>query len=340
MRQEMKRVGVVFLVFFFSLSGMSMASTKDDVVRRGRLQCGVSTGVPGFSDPGDKGNWSGLNIDICRAVAAAVLGNASKVTYTPLTDKEGYPALLSGNVDILVRNTPWTYTRDTALGVSFVGTSYFDGPGLLVAGKMKKNGFQDLQDAKVCIRTGSREEPEIALFFNQNHIEYKKVPVDSMDKAIKGFESGSCTAIAGTQSQLYGLQRKLSNTVPVSIISDPLTMEPVGPIVRQGDDGWFAIVKWSLYAMIDAEELGITSKNINEMKARKEPEIRSFIGKDDVKGISLGLHDDWAFQIIKQVGNYEESFARNIGQDSVLKGERGLNRLWNKGGLLWAPPIR
>jgi len=327
------------LAFFLFLAGSAFAYTKDEIVRKGVLHCGVSTVFPGFSNPDEKGNWTGLNVDICRAVAAAVLGNASKVKFIPLTDKEGYTSLLSGDIDILMSNTSWTYTRDTALGVSFVGISYFDGQGFLVAKKSKIKAIQDMNDATVCVRAGTLDASSLALFYKQHLMEYKTFVVDSMDEAVKGFERGNCSVITGAQSQLYGIRLKLGKPESAAIFPNIINKEPLGPIVRQGDDGWFNIVKWTLYAMIDAEELGITSKNIEAMKKSKDPDILSFVGKAGAKGISLGLHDDWAFQIVKQVGNYGESYARNIGQFSPLKADRGLNTLWKKGGLLYAPPL-
>jgi general L-amino acid transport system substrate-binding protein len=336
----MRKIGVVMLAFLLFLAGSAFASTKDEVVRKGILHCGVSAGIPGFSNPDQKGNWTGLNVDICRAVATAVLGNASKVKFTPVTEKEGYTSLLSGDIDILMSNTPWTYTRDTALGLGFVGISYFDGQGFLIAKKAGIKTVADMNGATVCLRAGTSEESSLAQFFKQHLMDYKPLVVDSIDKAVKGFEEGSCSVITGAQSRLYGIRLKLGKPEAASIFPNIISKEPLGPIVRQGDDGWFNIVKWTLFAMIDAEELGITSSNIDQMKKSKDPGILSFIGKDGAKGISLGLHDDWAFQIVKQVGNYGESFEKNIGQTSPLRGERGLNTLWKKGGLLYAPPFR
>lgn len=336
----LKIIMIVVLVSFLFPVWSTFASTREDVIRRGSLHCGVSAAFPGFSNPDEKGNWTGLNVDICRAVAAAVLGNASRVKFTPMTDKEGYTALISGNIDILMSNIPWTYTHDTALGVSYVGISYYDGQGFLVAKESGIKNIQDMNGATICIQGGSSDKSTLSLFFKQHRMEYKTLVVDSVDKAVNDLEKGSCSVITGSQSRLYGIRLKLDKPDSAFIFPDIISKEPLGPIVRQSDEEWSNIVKWTLYAMIDAEELGLTSENIVGMKKSKDPRILSFIGKEGAKGISLGLKNDWAFQIIKQVGNYGESYEKNIGQGSALQGDRGLNTLWKKGGLLYAPPLR
>lgn len=321
-------------------AGLAQAATKDEVLKRGYLQCGVSTGLPGFSNPDEKGNWTGLDVEMCRAVAAATLGDATKVKFVPLTAKERFTALQSGEVDILSRNTTWTLTRDSSLGLNFTGTSYYDGQGFMVSKSLGVVSALELDGAAVCIQSGTTTELNLADYFKQNKMEYKPIVFDTSDQTVKGFEAGRCDVLTSDQSQLYGLRIKLAKPEEAIVLPEVISKEPLGPVVRQGDDAWFNIVKWSLYAMVNGEELGVTSANIDTMKDTPNPAVKRLLGLEGIKGEGLGLADDWCYQVIKQVGNYGEMFDRTVGGSSALKIGRGLNALWTQGGLQYAPPIR
>ena len=329
--------GVTFLIL---VAGSALAATKDDVVKRDYLQCGVSTGVTGFSTVDEKGNWSGLDVDICRAVAAATLGDATKVKYLPLAENECFTALLSGEVDILSRNSTWTFSRDSALAVNFPGVSYFDGQGLLVAEKIGVKRITDLKKVEICNQVGSAMEDNLIDYFTRNEIEYKNVPFDTLDLAVKGFTEEKCDVITLQQSMLYGVRLGLEKPDSAVVLPEVISKEPLGPVVRQGDDNWFNIVRWTLFAMLNAEELGVGSANIEMMKVSNTLAVKRLLGQEGTGGKGLGLKDDWAFQIIKQVGNYGDVFDRNLGPKSLLGVDRGLNRLWSQGGVQYAPPLR
>jgi len=313
------------------------ADTLDSVKSKGFVQCGVSTGLPGFSNADKSGNWNGLDVDVCRAVAAATLGDAKKVKFTPLTAKERFTALQSGEIDLLSRNTTWTLTRDASLGLNFAGVNYYDGQGFMVSKNLGVKSALELDGAAVCIQAGTTTELNLADYFRENGMKYKAITYDTSDATVKGFEAGRCDVLTSDQSQLYALRIKLKDPKSAIVLPEVISKEPLGPVVRQGDDKWFNIVKWSLFAMVNAEEMGVTSKNVESMKNSKNPAIARLMGG---QGEKLGLSDDWAYNIIKQVGNYGESFERNVGMGSPLKISRGLNALWNKGGLQYAPPIR
>jgi general L-amino acid transport system substrate-binding protein len=317
-------------------SGGTLAAVK----AKGMLTCGVSTGLPGFSAPDKTNKWSGLDSDFCRAVAAAVLGDANKVKFTPLTAKERFTALQSGEIDILSRNTTWAHTRDTSLGLNFAGVTYYDGQGFMVTKKLNVKSAKELSGAAVCIQAGTTTELNLADYFRFNDLKYKSVVFDTSDQSIKGFESGRCDVLTSDQSQLYALRTKLKDPNTAMVLPEIISKEPLGPVVRQGDDAWFNIVRWTLNALINAEELGITSKNVDDMKTSKNPSIQRVLGTASDMGKKLGLENDWAAQAIKQVGNYSEIFERNVGINTPLKISRGLNALWNKGGIMYAPPIR
>jgi len=328
---------LIIAVFF---AGSARASVKDEVVKRGFLQCGVSTGIAGFSTVDEKGNWSGFDVDLCRGVAAATLGDAGEVKYMPLAENESFTALLSGEVDILCRNATWTFDRDSALAVHFTGISYYDGQGLLVAGTLNAKRISDLKKVNICSRVGSAMEENLVDYFTRNRVEFKVIPFETPDLALKGFEEGKCDVITMQQSMLYGLRLGLTDPATALVLPDVISKEPLGPVVRQGDDTWFDIVKWTLYAMVAAEELGINSTNVEEMKVSDKLAVKRILGQEGNMGKGLGLNDDWFYQIIKQVGNYGEVFERNFGSKSLLKVDRGLNNLWNHGGLQYAPPLR
>lgn len=322
------------------LAGFVQAATREDVVSRGYLQCGVSTGLPGFSSSDANGNWTGFDVDLCRAVAAATLGDARKVKFVPLTAREGFIALQSGEVDLLSHDTAWTLTRDTTLGLSFTGVSYYDGQGFMVRKSLGVSDPLQLDGAAVCFQSGTTAELNLVEYFRQNNMSYKAVVFDTPDQTLKGFEAGRCEVLTGNSSHLHGLRTRLANPESAVILPGVISREPLGMVVRQGDDGWFNIVRWTLYALINGEDLGITSANIEQVKASGRSEIRRFLGLEGIKGEGLGLKGDWALQIIRQVGNYGEVFERNLGQRSPLKISRGQNGLWSKGGLQYAPPFR
>ena len=338
MKRQSFVLGIVTLVVLLA-TGAS-AATLDNVKARGQLICGVSTGLPGFSNPNDKNVWTGIDVDTCRAVAAAVFGDASKVRYTPLTAKERFTALQSGEIDMLSRNTTWTATRDTSLGINFAGVNYYDGQGFMVTKKLGVESALKLDGAAVCVQAGTTTELNLADYFRLNNMKYSAVVFDTSDQTIKGFEAGRCDMLTSDQSQLYGLRIKLADPSSAVVLPEVISKEPLGPVVRQGDDQWFNIVKWALFAQVNAEEMGVTSQNVDEMKGSNNPNVNRLLGTNGKAGENLGLSGDWAYQIVKQVGNYGEMFERNVGTGSALKIDRGLNALWSQGGIQYAPPIR
>mgnify|MGYP002641264314 CR=1 FL=1 len=322
------------------LATAASAATLDDVKARGQLVCGVSTGLPGFASPNDKNVWAGIDVDVCRAVAAAVLGDAKKIKFVPLTAKERFTALQSGEIDMLSRNTTWTLTRDASLGLNFAGVNYYDGQGFMVTKKLGVKNAKELDGAAVCIQAGTTTELNLADYFRLHNMKYSAVVFDTSDQTIKGFEAGRCDMLTSDQSQLYALRIKLADPSSAIVLPEVISKEPLGPVVRQGDDQWFNIVKWSLYAQVNAEEMGVTSANVDGMKNSSNPNVKRLLGTEGEGGPNLGLGADWAYQIVKQVGNYGEMFDRNVGAGSPLKIGRGLNALWSQGGLQYAPPIR
>jgi len=318
-------------------STTAQAGTLEDVKKAGFVKCGVSTSLAGFSAADDKGNWKGLDVDVCRGVAAAVLGDATKVKFSPLTAKERFTALQSGEIDILSRNTTWTLTRDASLGLNFAGVNYYDGQGFMVSKKLGIDSTLKLDGAAICIQAGTTTELNLSDYFKANNMKYKAITFDTNDQTIEGFKSGRCDVLTTDQSGLYSLRLKLEDPNSAVVLPEIISKEPLGPVVRQGDDVWFNIVKWTLNTMINAEEMGVTSKNVDEMKKSKDPAIGRLMGG---QGEKLKLDDSWSYNIIKQVGNYGESFEANVGAGSPLKIGRGVNALWNKGGIMYAPPIR
>ena len=315
--------------------------TLDSVKKRGYVQCGVSTGLPGFSTADEKGQFTGIDVDMCRAVAAAIFGDADKVKYNPLTAKERFTALQSGEIDMLPRNTTWTLTRDTSLGLNFTGVNYYDGQGFLVNRNLGVKSALEMDGASFCIQAGTTTELNLADYFRTNKMSYTPITFDTSDQTIKAFEAGRCDALTSDQSQLYALRIKLQNPASAIVLPEVISKEPLGPVVRQGDDEWFNIVRWSLFAMINAEELGVSSANVDQVKSSStDPNVRRLLGLEGVKGDWMGLPDNWGYNVVKLVGNYGEVFERNVGRDSPLGIERGLNALWSKGGIQYAPPIR
>jgi len=338
-----------FATTFLAASALALASSGsaqagaifDAVKDKGFVQCGVSTGLAGFSNPDDAGNWSGIDVDVCRAVAAAIFGDAEAVRYTPLTPKERFTALQSGEIDVLSRNTTVTLNRDTALGLDFVGVTYYDGQGFMVPKELGVNSALELDGAAVCVQTGTTTELNLADYFRANDISFTPVVFERPDEARTAYEQGRCDAYTTDASGLYAQRTGLSNPDDHIVLPEIISKEPLGPAVRHGDNQWGDIVRWTLYAMLEAEEFGITSQNVDDMKASSDnPGVRRVLGVEGDMGANLGLPNEWGYNIIKQVGNYGEVFERNVGMGSPLKIERGLNALWTNGGLQYAMPVR
>ncbi len=313
-------------------------STLDTVRSKGFVQCGVNTGLAGFSQPDSKGVWRGIDVDVCRAVAAAVFGDATKVRYTPLTAQQRFTALQSGEVDILSRNTTWTITRDTSLGLNFVGVNYYDGQGFMVPKKLNVKSAKQLSGATICVQPGTTTELNLADYFRANNMKFKPVVIEKLEEVLNAYFAGRCdvftTDVSGLVSVRGSRAPKPDDHV---ILPEVISKEPLGPAVRHGDDRWFDVVKWAMFATIEAEELGLSSKNIDKEAKSANPSIQRFVGASGDVGKMLGLDNRWAFNIVKQVGNYGESFDANL---KPLGFERGLNRLWTQGGIMYAPPIR
>jgi general L-amino acid transport system substrate-binding protein len=313
-------------------------STLDNVRSKGYVQCGVNTGLAGFSLPDSKGVWRGIDVDICRAIAAAALGDASKVRYTPLTSQQRFTAIQSGEVDVLARNTTWTLSRDSSLGLNFVGVNYYDGQGFMVHRKLNVKSARQLDGATVCVQPGTTNELNLADYFRANKMKFKPVVIEKLEEVLNAYFAGRCDAFTTDQSGLIALRgSRVPRPEEHVVLPEIISKEPLGPAVRHGDDRWFDVVKWSMFAMVEAEELGLSSKNIEEQAKGGSPAIQRFVGASGELGKMLGLDNRWAFNIVKQVGNYAESFDANL---KPLGFERGLNRLWNQGGLMYAPPIR
>lgn len=341
MKVKMKIAAIAAVAACSMAAGTAQAGkTFDSVKSKGFVQCGVNTGLPGFSVADDKGQWKGIDVDVCRAVAATMFGDASKVKFSPLNAKERFTALQSGEIDVLSRNTTWTLSRDASLGLNFTGVTYYDGQGFLVGKKLKINTAKKLSGAAICIQAGTTTELNVADYFRSNKMKYKAITYDTSDETVKAFEAGRCDVLTSDASQLYALRIKLSAPDSAIVLPEIISKEPLGPVVRQGDDEWFNVVRWALFAQINAEEAGLTSANVDSMKTSTDPNIRRILGLEGVKGEMLGVKDDWAYQVIKQVGNYGEMFDRNVGKGSPLAIARGQNALWNAGGLQYAPPIR
>ncbi|HUI94562.1 MAG TPA: amino acid ABC transporter substrate-binding protein [Xanthobacteraceae bacterium] len=323
-----------------TLAGAASAATLDDVKKRGALNCGANGQLPGFGIPDAQGNWTGFDVDFCRAIAAAVFNDASKVKFTALTAKDRFVALQSSDVDVLARNTTWTMQRDTQFALKATAVNYYDGQGFIVRKDLKVNSALELNDATVCVQQGTTTELNLADYFRSNKMRLKSVTFLQLDEAVSAYESGRCNAYTTDASQLYSVRLKLAKPEDHVVLPEIISKEPLAPFVRQGDDQWFGIVKWVYYAMVNAEELNVTKANVDDQLKSDNPEIKRLLGAQDNFGEHIGLTKDWAYRIIKLVGNYGEVFDRNIGQGSPLKITRGLNALWTKGGLQYAPPIR
>lgn len=327
-----------FTLLLLCATALSHASTLETVKKRDILRCGVNTGLLGFSEANEKGEWRGFDVDFCRAVAAATLGDAKKVKYVPLTAKERFSALASGEIDLLVRNTTWTIQRDTGLGLEFAGINYYDGQGFMVPKKLGVDHAHQLKDVTVCVQAGTTTEVNLAEFFQAKNIQYKTVVFDTSEQTAHAFDTGRCNVFTADHSQLYALRMNLKSATNAMILPDVISKEPLGPVVRDNDNQWSDIVRWTHNLMVNAEEYGVTSENADVMLKTDRPNVLRMLGKRANYGVHMGLKPDWGYQIIKQVGNYGEVFERNLGQQSILKISRGLNALWNDGGLQYAPP--
>ena len=316
------------------------AGTLDVVKGRGQLICGTSPGVPGFSLPDAQGNWTGLDVDLCRAVAAAVFDDATKVKYIPLNPKDRFSALQSGEIDVLSRQTTWTLSRDTTLGMHFSPITYYDGQALMVRKSLNVTSAKQLDGASVCIQGGTTTELNIADFYRKNNMKYAPVSFGSGDEAIQAFTSGRCDVFTTDASALFAYRLKAANPDDFAVLPEMISKEPLGPAVRNNDEQWANVVRWAHYAMVNAEELGIATANVDEQLKSDNPDVRRFLGVEGKLGEGLGLSANWAYRIVKHVGNYGEFFNRNVGPNSRLAIPRGLNDLWTRGGLQYAPPIR
>lgn len=332
---------VVAAISFGFTTSAHAGKTLDAVKARGQLVCGVNTSGPGFSAADSQGKWTGLDVDFCRAVAAAVLKDAEKVKYVPLNSQQRFASLQAGEIDVLSRNSTWTLTRDASLGVVFTGINYFDGQGFMVPRKLKIESTKKLNGATVCVQAGTTSEKNVADYFAANGMKYKSVVFDTAEAITSAFFAGRCQVYTTDMSDLAGARTKAPKADDYVILPEVISKEPLGASVRRGDDEWFQIVRWTQFALLEAEENGLTQANVDQQKSTsKDPGVQRFLGVSEDTGKLLGLDAEWAYRIVKQVGNYGESFDRNLGPKSAVKLPRGANNLWTKGGLMYAPPIR
>jgi general L-amino acid transport system substrate-binding protein len=338
----MKRLAPAFAIATLLAFGMQAAGaqTLKAVKDRGQLVCGANGSLAGFGMPDPQGNWTGFDVDFCRAIAAAIFNDPTKVKFVPLTAANRFTALQSGEIDVLSRNTTWTMSRDTSLGIDFAAVHYYDGQGFMVRKSQKLSSALELNDATVCVQQGTTTELNLADFFRSNNMSLKTVTFATSDEAVKAYEAGRCDSYTTDSSGLYGVRSQLAEPTANMVLPEIISKEPLSPAVRQGDDNWEDIVRWTHYAMVDAEELGVSKANLDEQMKSSNPDIRRLLGLEGNFGESMGLTNDWAVRILKAVGNYGESFERNVGQGSPLKIARGLNALWTKGGLQYGLPIR
>jgi len=314
--------------------------TLEAVKQRGQLVCGVNVGLAGFSVQDEKGVWTGLDADYCRAIAAAVLNDANKVRYVATTTKERFTALQSRELDVLARNTTWTLQRDSAQGLSFVGVNYYDGQGFIVKKAANVKSAKELAGATICVQSGTTTELNLADFFRSNNLQYKTLVFEKADEATKAYQNDRCDSYTTDVSGLYSVRLQMGKPEDHVVLPDIISKEPLGPAVRQDDFQWFTIVKWVHFALLNAEEFGVTQANVDQMLTSDVPDVKRLLGKEGDFGKGLGLDNEWVQRIIKQVGNYGEIFDRNVGAGSRLKIDRSLNKLWKNGGLQYAPPVR
>jgi general L-amino acid transport system substrate-binding protein len=307
---------------------------------RDAVFCGVNPGLPGFALADDKGNWSGFDVDFCRAIAAAIFDDPGKVKFIPLDASERFTELQKRKVDVLSRNSTWNMAREANYGLHFAAVSYYDGQGFMVRRSRNADSSLELDDARVCVQSDTTTQAHLAGYFRANNIKYQEKKFASQDDMLKAYDSGACDVLTADVSRLYAVRLKLAQPGEHVILPDVISKEPLAPVVRHKDDDWLLIVKWTLYAMVNAEELGVSSKNIDEALKSSKPDVMRLVGTEGGYGEELGLPRDWAARIIRHVGNYAEVYDRNVGAGSMLGIPRGLNQLWNAGGILYAPPIR
>jgi general L-amino acid transport system substrate-binding protein len=338
--RKLKVTAILVAVVLIAAAGSAMAGTLDDVKAKGTISVGVNEGLAGFSKPDEKGEWRGLDVDTARAISCAVFGAPDKLKFVPLTAKTRFTALQSGEIDVLTRNCTQTLGRETALGLNFVHVNYYDGQGFLVPKKLGVKSAKELDGATVCVLPGTTTELNLADYFRANNMKMKPVVIESTPELAKAFFAGRCDVLTSDASQLASTRSVAPNPDDYIILPEIISKEPLAPAVRHGDDQWYDIVNFSVLAMIEAEELGITSKNVDEMLKSEDPKIQRFLGVSEGNGKALGLDEKWAYNIVKHVGNYGEVFERNVGVNTPLKLERGLNAQWNKGGIQYSPPFK
>jgi general L-amino acid transport system substrate-binding protein len=339
--KSLKTIGIAAAVAVAGMVGAASAQTLDKVKQRGTVACGVGTGTPGFAFPDDKGNWTGLDVDFCRAMAAAIFDDGKKVSFKPLTAKERFTALQSGEVDLLSRTTTWTMQRDSALGLAFAGVMFYDGQGFMVPKKLGVKSAKELNGAAVCVATGTTTELNLSDYFRANNMTYKPVVFEKADEINAAFQAGRCDVYTTDASSLYGQRVRFAKPDDYIVLPEIISKEPLGPVVRQGDWQWFTMAKWVYFALVNAEELGVTKANVVDMAANsKNPEIRRLLGAEGEFGKAVGLTQDWVVRVVKAVGNYGEIYETHFGPKTKLNITRGVNNLWTKGGLQYAPPVR
>jgi general L-amino acid transport system substrate-binding protein len=329
-----------FTVAAFALAGAASAATLDTVKERGRLLCGVNEGLHGFGEADAAGKWTGFDVDFCRAVAAAIFGDAEKVEYVPLSSNDRFEALKAGKVDVLSRNSTWTMSRETDLGLTFVGVTYYDGQGFMVPRSRNVASALELGGSKVCVQTGTTTEANLADFFAANNMAYEAVTAGTSADTLAAYKDGRCNALTSDMSQLYALRLGLPNADDQLILPDTISKEPLGPAVRDDDPKWATLVKWVVFALVNGEELGVGTDTVDAALASKKPDVRRLVGTDGNFGGQMGLSNDWAAKALRLVGNYGEIYERNLGGGSDLGIPRGMNQLWSLGGIQYAPPIR
>ena len=335
---KIQLIAVLLAGLIMSMGGH--ASSMDKVKKHGAVRCGINQNLPGFSEKNSSGQWVGLDVDICRAVAAAVFSDATKVEYVPVSGKDRFESLASGKFDILSRNTTWNLSRDTGMNITFVGINYYDGQGFMLSKKSGIRSALELDGSSICVEKATTHIENLRDYFQLNRMKYQLQEFDSAQEALSAYEGGKCQVITSDQSSLYSLRTELKNPKDSKVLAEVISKEPLGPSVAAGNGTLAKIVRWSLFVMLDAEEAGITIENVDQVRQlSRDPAVRRLLGLEKNTGESLGLSKDWAYNIIKQVGNYADSFNRNVGKGSPLKVKRGLNALWRDGGLHYAPPI-
>ncbi len=331
---------IAALMASFVAPGAAQAGTLQDVVARDELNCGVSIGLKGFSYQHPEGHWSGLDVDVCRAVAAAVLGDPDKVAYTPLTPKERFTTLQSGDVDLLSRNTTWTLLRDAALELNFAGVTFYDGQGFMVREDLGLTSALELDGATICVPIGTTTELNLHDYFKAHRMELRALRKENTPDVAEAYERGDCDAMTSDRSGLASFRSQFEDPGAHILLPEVISKEPLGPVVRHGDDQWFDIVKWTIYLLLQGEESGVTSENVDEMRASDDPTVQRMLGVSGDLGRQLGLPDDWGYQVLKQIGNYGEIYDRSVGPQTPVNLPRGLNALWIDGGLMYPMPIR